>query len=464
MSVPSESKAAASIPSFPFQEISSGAGGGEREGVSGSPGGLDLEGLKSALEAAVQALRALQSCVGELERRPGVGAPAHSGPSLVAATPATPPSVIGERVAAEVPPAPSALAPAPLVPGPVVAPREVFPPGLWEAGPGGKASLSPVQQAHLDAALAQAFAVDPSPVRSGEPRGPGVSRPMQAATSPIERDAPFVLADPVGSASPFANGKGEVPKPEIPAAPQPTPAPASLIAAAPPLPPHFSPFAAPARVAETLAAETRGNQAQPLPPAPVPAQPAPSPTVVEAYGSPLPVPGTALPAAGAAPVFIPPLEPAPATGQSVQAAPLPPPPGPPVAVQCEPAPSAASMLPFSPFQGMEPAPPPPHREVPKPSSTPEPQPTWPTSPFFGSTQASTAPFRVVEPPPVIHSSATEVAATLPPLPPIPDAPASPPAPPPPFPPPPAPASPPSSIPEHGQVFNFAELLRANGQR
>jgi hypothetical protein len=114
--------------------------------------------------------------------------------------------------------------------------------------------------------------------------------------------------------------------------------------------------------------------------------------------------------------------------------------------------------------------------------------SWPTSPFFGAAQASTAPFRMVEPPPVIASSAGAptavaspiVAAPAPqapqpvvsPLPPpaaihvAAPAPAPAPVPSPPSPPPapPAAALPREPIPDQGQVFNFAELLRANGQR
>ncbi|MFN0129235.1 MAG: hypothetical protein ACKV19_21405 [Verrucomicrobiales bacterium] len=428
--------------------------------------------MKSALEEAVQALRVLQNYVGVLERPPLVGAPPHSGSSSVAATSATPVSLVGGLVAAERPAPTVVVAPLAAIPGPVVAPREVFPPGTWEAGPGAKASLSPVQQAHLDAALAQAFSADRSPVLSGEPLVAGGTRPMQPATAAIEREAPFVLADSVGAGSPFANGNGERPKPELPATPQPMPAPPSLIAAAPPLPPHFSPFSAPTAVVEARSTQSQPLPPAPLPPQPAPPQPAPPPAVAEASFSPLSAPAAAPPPAGAAPIFVPPAEPAPALGQSAQPTAFPTPPGLPVAAQSESVPSASSNLPFSPFQGLEPAPPPPHREVPPQSSNPVPPPTWPTSPFFGSTQASTAPFRVVEPPPVIHFSTAEVAAALPPLPTIPDAPATPPAaqaPPPPSPAapptPPAPPAPPApAIPEQGQVFNFAELLRANGQR
>jgi hypothetical protein len=103
--------------------------------------------------------------------------------------------------------------------------------------------------------------------------------------------------------------------------------------------------------------------------------------------------------------------------------------------------ATGTILPFSPFQGLEPAPPPPAADaVVRPEGADA---SWPSSPFFGSAQAATAPFRMVEPPPVVAATAVE---------PVPAPPAAPPA-----------ASFPP-MPDQGQVFNFAELLRANGQR
>jgi hypothetical protein len=232
-----------------------------------------------------------------------------------------------------------------------------------------------VRQAQLDAALAHAFSSEP-PV------------PVFSLVEPSQAGAVFTVEAAAAEAA-------------VRPAPHPMPAPASLMAAAPPLPGHLSPFA---------------------PPAPEPESAAPVPAA-----------------------FFPPATPMPA------AAPV--------------APVAGSSLPFSPFGGLEPAPPPPSPEPGFPALAPkkgqEAEASWPSSPFFGSAQAATAPFRMVEPPPVIASTLGE----MPPVAPL--APALPPvvavAPVTPSPSAAVPASFPP-IPGEGQGFNFAELLRANGQR
>jgi len=64
--------------------------------------------------------------------------------------------------------------------------------------------------------------------------------------------------------------------------------------------------------------------------------------------------------------------------------------------------------------------------------------TWPNSPFFGAAQAATAPFRMVDPPPVLASSGASAAGEA--------------------------GATGAAGAEPGTGFNFAELLRNNGQR
>lgn len=381
MSEHPESPTPGAIPHFPFQEPPAELSGGRHSGpAEGAPASADLNALREALDTAVQvALRSFHEYVGGLGRqRMAVAVEMQPSGGMVGAGGSGFPAFRD-------------------LSGPMGLPPRAFPSAEMEAGCSPRAVLTPAQQAQLDQALALAFAVDEAPRPAG-PLPNCLSESVPPPRSPaLEAELPMAIAPPpvfsfpeAPVLSPFSviSPQAEAPSPSLP--PGLMPAPPALVAAAPPLPQLPSPFHA-GQAPPSLASAAQ-----------LPSIPPPTAPVM-----------AAVPLAASAPTPV---------------------------VLPDPAPPA-STLPFSPFQGLEPAPRAPLAE--QEGAAPERAPAaWPQSPFFGATQAATAPFRVVEPPPLLVSAPGEILSE----------PAA------------SDRSAPPPIPDQGPVFNFAELLRANGQR